>query len=92
MSIPEQAEGVTISGPVTAEYAEILTPEALAFVAGLARTFEGRRQELLARRQERWAALKAGTLPDFLPETASVRPADGDQRAELGRKRVYVGL
>jgi malate synthase len=76
MSIPEQAEGVTISGPVTAEYAEILTPEALAFVAGLARTFEGRRQELLARRQERWAALKAGTLPDFLPETASVRSGD----------------
>jgi malate synthase len=69
-------EGVTITGPVTAEYAEILTPDALGFVAGLARAFEPRRQELLRRRQERWDALKRGELPDFLAETANVRGGD----------------
>lgn len=69
-------DGITITGPVSAEYAEILTPEALEFVAALARAFEARRSELLAARQERWAALKAGKLPDFLPETAAIRGGD----------------
>lgn len=73
MSTPN---GVTITGPVLPGYDEILTPEALAFVADLARTFEPRRQELLARRAARWAALKAGQLPDFLPETAHIRGGD----------------
>ncbi len=70
------APHIEVLGPVTPEWAEILTPEALDFVAAIAREFEPRRQELLARRQERWAALKAGQLPDFLPETAAVRAAE----------------
>ena len=41
-------EGVAVTGDVTPAYAEILTADALAFVAKLARAFEGRRQELLA--------------------------------------------
>ena len=56
------AHGLTISGPMTPAYAEILTDEALGFVATLARAFEPRRQELLLRRQERWALLKAGPV------------------------------
>ena len=43
--------GVEITAPITPDYAPILTPEALAFVAKLHRQFEGRRQELLARRR-----------------------------------------
>jgi malate synthase len=64
---------VEILGSVTGEWSQILTPEAIEFVAALAREFEGRRRELLDRRAVRWAALKAGQLPDFLPETANIR-------------------
>ena len=51
----------------------MLTPEALAFVAGLHRAFDGRRRDLLAARRVRQATFDAGALPDFLPETASIR-------------------
>jgi malate synthase len=68
--------GVEILAPVSAEYAEILSPEALSFVATLQRTFGPRRAELLARRAERQAQIDAGILPDFLPETAHIRAGD----------------
>jgi malate synthase len=55
---------------------EILSPEALAFVAELADAFEVRRRGLLARRRERQAQMDRGARPDFLPETASIRAAD----------------
>jgi malate synthase len=67
---------IELLGSAAGEWAEILTPEALSFVAALAAEFEPRRRELLVRRQERWAALKAGQLPDFLPETANIRGGD----------------
>ena len=66
-------DGVEIRAPVTPEFAEILTPEALALVAKLHRMFEPRRQELLARRVERQRELDAGKRPDFLPETREIR-------------------
>ena len=65
--------GVEISGRVTPEFSQILTPEAVAFVAKLHRQFESRRQELLVRRAERQKGFDAGMLPDFLPETAQIR-------------------
>lgn len=68
-----QTAGVQITAPITPEYAEILTPEALAFVAMLARTFTARRDDLLLRRAQRQAEIDAGKLPDFLPETAHIR-------------------
>ncbi len=52
---------------------QILTLPAKAFLAKLARTFENRRQELLARRHVRQQLIDAGQLPDFLPETAAIR-------------------
>src|SRR2546429_9516015 len=66
-------DGMEIRGPVTPEYDDILTPEALAFVAKLERAFRDTRAELLRKRAERQAALDAGALPDFLPETAEIR-------------------
>jgi malate synthase len=51
----------------------VLTPEAQAFLTKLARTFEHRRQELLARRRVRQQQIDAGHLPDFLAETADIR-------------------
>ncbi len=74
--MPGYPEGVQITGPVTPEFAEILTPDALAFVARLVREFGPARARLLARRAERQAELDGGKLPDFLPETAHIRAAD----------------
>ena len=64
---------IEIRGNAASSYAEILTPEALAFVAKLARKFEPRRRELLAARALRQAEFDAGKLPGFLPETAAIR-------------------
>jgi malate synthase len=93
MSTPTYGPGVQVTGRITPEYAEILTPQAVAFVAGLQRAFGGRRNELLARRATRQAEFDAGKLPDFLPETRAVRegswtcapvPADiQDRRVEI---------
>ena len=65
--------GLEIRGPINAVTAEILTPAACEFLAGLFRKFDARRLELLARRVERQRQLDAGHLPDFLPETAAIR-------------------
>ena len=69
-------EGIEIRASVTPEYAEILTPDAMNFVAKLARAFEGRREELLQRRAQRQAEISAGKLPEFLPETEYIRNSD----------------
>jgi len=65
--------GVEVRGDVSPAFREILTPGALGFVATLQRAFNARRLELLGRREERQAAIDAGNLPDFLPETADIR-------------------
>jgi malate synthase len=56
--------------------AQILTPEAIPFLTKLAREFEGRRHELLARRRVRQNEIDGGTMPDFLAETAAIRQAE----------------
>ncbi len=67
---------VAIIGSITPEYAEILTPEAVVFVAQLARSFRERRGDLLRRRGERQGAIERGEMPDFLPETEHIRESD----------------
>jgi malate synthase len=84
---------VEVTAPVTEAQGEILTPEALRFVAELHRAFDPRRRELLERRAETRAKLRAGALPDFFPETRELRerawtvapiPADlRDRRVEI---------
>jgi len=69
------SNSVAVNGRITAQFAEVLTPEALEFVAGLHRRFEARRQELLARRAARQQEFDRGTLPDFLAETKKIRDA-----------------
>ena len=76
-------DGVELRAPVTERYGEILTPEAVRFVVGLQRRFNGRRRELLERRGERQARLDRGERPDFLPETAR------DSGERVGRWRRY---
>ena len=70
------ASGIDVRGPLRPRYDEVLTPEALALLADLHARFDGRRRELLALRQERYAALAAGGTLDFLPETRDVREAE----------------
>lgn len=85
--------GITITAPVPPAYAEILTPEALEFLADLARTFTPTRDMLLQRRIERQAAIDAGQLPDFLPETAEIRASDWTVApipADLQDRRVEI--
>ena len=76
MNTPAYGAGIEITGRITPEYAEILTPDAVAFAAKLQRAFGGRRAELLAKRAQRQAELDAGRLPDFLPDTRAVREGD----------------
>ena len=69
-------QGVEVIGELPAGAIEILSPEALAFVAKLQRAFGRRRAECLERRQVRQAALDRGEMLDFLAETKHIR--DGD--------------
>ncbi|HET8827004.1 MAG TPA: malate synthase A [Terriglobales bacterium] len=55
---------------------EILTPEASRFLHKLAREFQARREELLGKRRARQERIDAGELPDFLPDTVSIREQD----------------
>ena len=55
------------------EFQEILTPEALEFVADLDLKFHKTRDELLMNRRVRQMRLDTGEKPNFLPETAKVR-------------------
>ena len=85
--------GVEVRGTLNQAYREILTPEALAFVADLQRHFNKRRLLLLEDRQNRQTALDGGELPDFLPETADVRSSDwtvAPLPADLMDRRVEI--
>ena len=86
----EQPSGVDVIGPSSVHADEVLTPDALAFVAGLHRSFNTRRRRLLADRVARQARFDSGELPGFLANTAHIRvdpdwqvapaPADLDDR------------
>ena len=85
--------GITLHVKMPDKYASILTPEALDFIVGLARSFEPERQQLLLRRMERQAQLDRGVKPDFPPETRSVRESDwtiAPIPAEIQDRRVEI--
>jgi malate synthase len=76
-------------GATAPGFEEVLTADALEFVAGLQREFGPRRDELLKAREERRERLHAGEKLDFLSDTKKVRdgkwkvksvPADLQQR------------
>jgi len=87
------AAHIQINGPVEGRAVEVLTPEALAFVADLHRRFDARRRELLGLRVARQARFDAGELPDFLPDTADIRDNDWTVApipADLRDRRVEI--
>jgi malate synthase len=86
--------GITLTAQPICRQNEVLTPDALAFIAKLHRATSGRRQELLQARRTRRADIAAGADPRFLRETEHVRndpswrvapPAPGleDRRVEI---------
>ena len=90
---PRENVGVRVDGPPVARADEVLTPDALAFVADLHRRFDADRRALLAEREQAQASYDAGERPDFDPATAAIRhgewriapvPADlQDRRVEI---------
>jgi malate synthase len=85
--------GVEVRGPAVPRSGDILTDDALAFVAELHRRFGHRRDELLAARAHRRAeAARTGRL-DFLPDTEQIRRADwavAAAPADLVDRRVEI--
>ncbi len=69
-------KGVEILQEISSEFAEILTPQALDFVASLQRAFGKRRDELLRKRKEQQLTIDNGRKLDFLPETENIRKND----------------
>src|SRR5580698_1887516 len=90
---PAVASGVVVRGPLAPRFAEILTPQALAFVAALHRRFDARRLQLLQARATRQVRLSAGELPDFLPATRTIRESQWQVApipADLLNRRVEI--
>jgi malate synthase len=74
VSAPNQLpRGVSIVGTRVPGFDEVLTPDALAFVAHLHRTFQPSRAAVLARRVEHQAEIDADATLGLLPETAAIR-------------------
>jgi malate synthase len=76
MATPSVDANLKITAPLSDAYRELLSAEALEFLAHLAKEFEPRRQQLLERRKTRQAEIDSGKLPDFLEETAAIRSSD----------------
>eukprot|EP01113_Clastostelium_recurvatum_P039096 TRINITY_DN592_c0_g1_i2.p2 TRINITY_DN592_c0_g1~~TRINITY_DN592_c0_g1_i2.p2 ORF type:complete len:548 (-),score=132.72 TRINITY_DN592_c0_g1_i2:1897-3504(-) len=86
-------QGVQVLGAIEPEFHEIISHDALTFLAELHRTFEIIRAGLLKKREKRQHDLDRGVMPDFLPQTEHVRkgawrcappPADmKDRRVEI---------
>ena len=96
MSAPAQTISSTrlrIQGEMLPDYAQILTPDAVALVSELVERFAPQRNELLKQRVARQARIDGGELPDFLPETAHIRDGDWTVRgipADLQDRRVEI--
>jgi malate synthase len=77
--MPDMAD-IELCGKLEPSFEEVLTPDALEFVAELQRRFGPVRRELLEARAERRQRLRSGGTLDFLQETRDVR--DGDWRVD----------
>ncbi|GAA3377372.1 malate synthase A [Streptomyces sannanensis] len=76
MSAPAPSPLAIVDAEPLTRQEEVLTDEALAFVADLHRLFTPRRDELLARRTARRAEIARTSTLHFLPETTHIREDD----------------
>jgi malate synthase len=74
--VSARVEGVDVAPAPDPGLADILSDDAVAFVADLHRRFDGRRRKLLAGRRERDAQLRGGGTLAFLTDTAEIRADD----------------
>ncbi|HEX7839936.1 MAG TPA: malate synthase A [Kofleriaceae bacterium] len=84
---------IDITGPITADGARVLTPEALRFVGELEARFGQVRTSLLEQRRKRDAEIKAGATYGLLAETEAVRRGDwkvAPTPADLQRRHVEI--
>lgn len=84
---------IQISAPILEGFDEILTEEALNFVAALHVRFNKRRLALLAEREKVQAAIDKGEFPTFLDETKAIREGDwkcAPQPKDLLDRRVEI--
>src|SRR5690242_10465066 len=82
-----------IHAPAVTRDREVLTPQALSFVADLVRHFSPRLQQLLAAREARQARFDQGELPEFRADTRKIRESDwqvGPIPADLQDRRVEI--
>ena len=87
------AKGISVAAPEVNRSKEILTPDALEFVAQLHDKFDARRQQLLRARADRQAAIDRGEMPDFLPATRAIREGSwqvAPAPADLQNRRVEI--
>jgi malate synthase len=72
---------------------EVLTEDALEFLADLHERFDGRRLELLDKRLDRQARFNSGELPDFREDTREIRESEwtvSPAPADLQDRRVEI--
>jgi len=84
---------INVLGPAVERQDEILTPDALAFLAAIVRGARDRHAELLRLREQRHRRFEAGELPEFLPATLEVRRSDwriGEQPGDLRKRTVEI--
>ncbi|PRW60560.1 malate synthase A isoform B [Chlorella sorokiniana] len=69
-------KGMEILAEIKPGYEEILSRDALDFLAKLSRKYSGRVSQLLEQRREQQARFDAGEKPAFLAETKKIREGD----------------
>jgi malate synthase len=85
--------GVQIVGASTPAVEQVLSAEALEFVADLNRRFNPQRLKLLQRRALRQEEIDGGAIPGYLPETEAIRGAEwhvAPAPADLNDRRVEI--
>jgi malate synthase len=86
-------EGIEVLAPVSEEFGNVLSPEALSFIRILHREFSDTRKTLLSKRAERQKQIDAGALPDFLRDyqvIAAINWRAEDAPRDLRDRRVEI--
>jgi malate synthase len=87
------AQRIKVVGKSVNHMKEVLTDDALTFLAELQDRFNETREELLNKRVLRQQAIDAGQMPDFLAETAEIRQSNwkvAPAPADLEDRRVEI--